>query len=100
MNKTSGIYIIINILNNKIYIGSAINLYKRLYEHFRTLKENKHKNKHLQSSYNKYKKDNFIYHLLEYCNKEELIKREQYYINLLKPEYNICQIAGNSLGLK
>ena len=28
----------------------------------------------------------------------DLIKREQYYIDLLKPEYNILKIAGSSLG--
>jgi hypothetical protein len=35
---------------------------------------------------------------MEYCNKESLISREQYYIYLLKPEYNLCLIAGSSLG--
>jgi group I intron endonuclease len=37
---------------------------------------------------------------LEYCNKENVISREQYYIDLLKPEYNILQVAGSSLGFK
>jgi len=41
--------------------------------------------------------------ILEYCDgstREDLIKREQYYIDLLKPEYNILQKAGSSLGFK
>jgi group I intron endonuclease len=29
-----------------------------------------------------------------------LIQREQYYIDLLNPEYNICKIAGSNLGFK
>lgn len=29
-----------------------------------------------------------------------MIFREQYYIDLLKPEYNICLIAGSTLGKK
>jgi group I intron endonuclease len=37
---------------------------------------------------------NFSFTILEYCDKKDLIKREQYYIDLLKPEYNICLIAG------
>lgn len=37
---------------------------------------------------------------MEYCNKENDISREQYYIDLLKPEYNILQVAGSSLGFK
>jgi len=29
-----------------------------------------------------------------------LIEREQYYIDLLNPEYNILKIAGSRLGVK
>ncbi len=32
--------------------------------------------------------------------KNEVLSREQYYIDLLKPEYNILQKAGSSLGYK
>ena len=38
--------------------------------------------------------------ILEYCNKYDVIKKEQYYINLIKPEYNILKIAGSRLGHK
>jgi group I intron endonuclease len=40
----------------------------------------------------------FSLSILEYCNKEDLIKREQYYLGILKPEYNICTTAGSTLG--
>jgi group I intron endonuclease len=36
--------------------------------------------------------------VLEYCESADTIKREQYYLDLYKPEYNICHIAGSSLG--
>jgi hypothetical protein len=36
----------------------------------------------------------FILEILEYCDKNILIEREQYYIDLIKPEYNIQSIAG------
>jgi group I intron endonuclease len=44
--------------------------------------------------------DNFKLEILEHCKPSELIKREQYYIDLLKPEYNILKVAGSSLGVK
>ncbi len=44
--------------------------------------------------------DEFILEILEYCEPSDLIKREQYYIDLLKPEYNILKFAGSSLGVK
>lgn len=42
----------------------------------------------------------FTLEILEYCDPADLIKREQYYIYLLKPEYNILKKAFSSLGFK
>jgi len=88
LNEKCGIYKIFNKNNNKFYIGSSKNIYDRLHLHFFKLKNQRHGNKHLQSSYNKYNKESFDYEILEFCNKEEQFIREQYYISLLKPEYN------------
>ena len=38
--------------------------------------------------------------ILEYCNSSDLLQREQYYFDKLKPQYNILKIAGSSLGSK
>ena len=38
--------------------------------------------------------------ILEYSYKNNVISREQYYINILKPNYNIVKIAGSTLGYK
>src|SRR4051794_20615442 len=46
----------------------------------------------------KYGYSKFSVEILEYCDSMDLIKREQYYIDLLKPEYNILKIAGSRLG--
>lgn len=43
---------------------------------------------------------NFSFEILEYCEKSLAIKREQYYIDLYKPEYNILKTAGSRLGSK
>lgn len=48
----------------------------------------------------KYGYSNFQLDILEYCEGSNLIEREQYYLDLLKPEYNILLIAGSSLGFK
>jgi len=42
----------------------------------------------------------FKLEILEYCSREECIKIEQKYINLLQPSYNILKIAGSFLGFK
>jgi NUMOD1 domain len=33
--------------------------------------------------------------ILEYCDINNLLKREQYYLDNLKPEYNVLKIANN-----
>jgi group I intron endonuclease len=43
---------------------------------------------------------NFSLAIIEYCEPENCLEREQYYIDLLNPEYNILKIAGSSLGHK
>lgn len=97
--KTSGIYkITINI--NNIYVGSSSNLDRRFWEHLWRLKNNNHSNKHFQNLYNKYGKNSLIIEIVEMCNNNELIIKEQYWIDLLKPNINKALVAGSTLGLK
>ena len=85
-----GIYIIINTKNGKRYVGSSINIRKRLWEHRANLRHNHHDNQHLQNAWNKYGEQSFEYSVLEVCSQEERFSREQFYVNTLHPEYNIC----------
>lgn len=93
----AGVYKITNLVNNKFYIGSSINIYNRKHTHINKLKNREHSCKHLEYSYHKYGFDNFIFEVLEYC--DNYTEREQYYISLLKPEYNKRLIAQNNKGL-
>ena len=43
----------------------------------------------------KYGLENFSLEILEYCSVENLLKREQHYLDMMKPEYNICKTAGS-----
>ena len=101
-----GIYRIVNNVNGKCYVGSAVNLNNRWRIHKHNLKNKKHKNNHLQNAWNKYGEENFIFEILEYVyDKKDLIKIEQYYIDWLDSTnrefgYNICKVAGNVLGYK
>lgn len=75
-----GIYAIHNIKNGKYYIGQSKDIEYRWKQHKSRLKNNKHENKHLQNSYNKYGFENFEYVLLEECDIEELDRKEILYI--------------------
>jgi len=84
MKQQSGVYCII--INNKHYIGSSINIKRRIIQHKSDLVCNKHCNQYLQNAYNKHGK--IKVKILEVTN-EKLEEKELYYINLLKAEYNI-----------
>lgn len=96
----SGIYQIVNKINGYRYFGSSINLEKRLRTHRWQLNKNQHCNLHLQNAWNKHGSDCFLFQIIEIVAEDELIVREQQYLDL-GPEYNICPIAGKTkLGTK
>lgn len=101
MNK-SGIYIIINIFTDQFYIGSAANLRHRIDKHFQALKLDRHFNTRLQNAWNKYGSDVFQFAILEYCDKNKTLEREQYWFNITGYEmrYNSDRFAGSPLGRK
>jgi len=100
-NTQHGIYIIRNILTNDCYVGSAVNLRRRAQKHIRELNYKRHHSIILQNSWNKNGDINFVFEIVEIVeNKQNLLNREQFYLDTLKPKYNICPIAGSHLGKK
>jgi group I intron endonuclease len=100
--RLPGIYCIRNILNNKLYIGQAKDLFDRERRHRYSLKAGDHDNSHLQRAYNKYGKDAFEFEVLLYCEVEELTKYEQIFVDSYKPSelYNIkLQCVDTTLGV-
>ena len=99
----SGVYQIRNLINNKVYVGSAVDINRRKREHYTQLSKGKHCNQKLQNAYNQYGVENFSFEIVESVeDPQQLISREQYYIdkfNAVNEGYNICPIAGNTLGV-
>lgn len=95
------VYKIENLLTSDCYIGSTTNYCRRKKRHFEDLKRGNHHSIKLQRAVNKYKIDVFrMYELeiFEFISKPHLLEREQHYIDVLNPKYNMCKIAGNQLG--
>jgi group I intron endonuclease len=100
----SGIYMWYNNINGKCYIGSSINLYKRL--------SNYYQNSYLKRSYpitsaiKNYGLKSFTLIILEIIGKTEddsrLIRlgREDYYLLKYLPEYNILEKGTSSFNYK
>lgn len=79
----SGIYTITCLVNNKIYVGESINVFNRKNQHFSALKQNKHTNTYLQTSYNKHGIKNFRFELLVECENKLLFSEEHYWATIL-----------------
>lgn len=88
--KDSGIYLIINAVNGKKYVGQSISVKRRKKEHLRSLKSGTHYNSYFQNSFNKYGADAFIFKVLEYCSKDSLTDRESYWIDTFNSADKSC----------
>lgn len=105
-NKKKGIYLIRCTITSKVYIGSTCEcLYKRQNYHIRALKNGNHSNNYLQNAWNKYGEENFEFDILEILDlsNDEILKREEYYINILeshinKKGFNIYEYSNTSKG--
>lgn len=87
----SGIYAIYSPSNNRTYIGSSSDIERRWTEHRRQLRGKRHTNVHLQRAFNKYGEKEFIYTILERCNINLLLEREQVWLAKTTNKYNICE---------
>jgi len=72
----AGVYQIKNLVNGKVYIGSANKIGMRWKSHRSMLKNNRHHSKHLQSSWNTYGPGCFEFSVIEICPVEAIRERE------------------------
>ena len=101
VNSNCGIYKITNLKNNKGYIGQSTDIKTRWINHKRELRNNIHRNPHLQNAFNKYGEEAFEFRILEETFEENLDDAEEYWINYFdstNPEkgYNLKYGGNNS----
>ena len=97
--RISGIYVIINRITSRFYIGESMDISKRWKQHTRELKNNSHPNRDLNNDFNKYGLDAFDFKILQVHigktsveTKTELIILESVYINKYKDKYSLYNI--------
>jgi len=96
----SGVYRLINLTNGNMYVGSSSDLGRRFTSYYSFMYIDAQKTSLICKALLKYGYSKFSLEVIEYCSVEKLLEREQYYIDLLKPKYNILAIAGSTLGYK
>ena len=81
MNAPSYIYIILNKINGKFYIGSTCSFERRKKEHINSLNNGVHHSMYLQRAWNKYGMENFDFRIVQVCSKESVRTYEQYWLD-------------------
>lgn len=95
--KTQGIYMILNLVNNKCYVGSSKNIKSRKYQHTKELRDGVHHNSHLQASWNRYGEDKFLFTVLEkVIDKADLHDRELHWMQV---KQSLDREFGYNLGM-
>lgn len=93
-----------NLVTGRVYVGSSRSIKERIYFHKNALKKNKHFNKILQNSYNKHGKEAFKFSIIEECEREKLVEREQFWVDWYRINgkvYNVrVECVNNMLGFK
>lgn len=101
MIKKSGVYIFINNITNQLYIGSSINLTKRMvsYYYYYVNSDKLYKFVIIRAM-KKYGLENFSLGILEFCKQYPItcLSLEQKWIDLYKSKYNVLSVGGNSFG--
>ena len=95
-----GIYRFINKVNGKSYIGSSVSLSRRLTQYYSNRLVTYKYVSLIYQALLKYGYNNFRLEILEYCDPSVVLEREQYYLDLFNPEYNLRPTAGSPLGYK
>ncbi len=91
--QSSGIYKITCTGNGKFYVGSTVHFYGRWLKHIREMIRGIHDNAKMLRAWQKYGSDVFTFEVVEFCEKDDLISREQYYLDTYEPTLNIATSA-------
>lgn len=91
----SGIYMWTNKLNGKKYVGSSLDLRRRLLEYYNVNRMLNEKSMPINVALLKYGYTNFSLTILEICDKDSLMSREKYFFEVYSPEYNILKTPGS-----
>jgi group I intron endonuclease len=99
-NEKTGIYSITCNPTEKVYIGSSVQIYRRWSQHRTKLRKGNHTSPHLQKAWTKHGESAFEFKVVEECELEKLIEREQYYIDTLNPKFNCVRDVKGRIGVE
>ena len=98
LTKQTGVFLIRNVVNGKLYVGSASKSFKlRWQNHLKLLKAGNHHSEKLQKDFDSYGKDSFEFEIALTCGPKNCLFYEQQFIDQLDvvhKGYNVSPHAG------
>ncbi len=100
MMRTSGVYVIENVVDGMVYVGSSTNIELRKSQHFSHLRSGVHHNQNLQREFNLYGSKRLEFRVVEHAHSDDLLRLEQLWLDKIGKDglYNIYLVAGSALG--
>lgn len=101
--EKGGIYKIEHLSTGRVYVGSSVDLARRRREHINRLTRGTHVNPKLQNAWKKYGADQFSFSVLERCQRDMLLEREQWHIEDSRAAldgFNVMPTAGTTMGFR
>jgi group I intron endonuclease len=95
----SGIYKITQGSTGKVYVGSSVDIEKRIRAHFSTLKRGSHFNYKMQQAYSGTSETDFVWEVLECCSIGDMIEKENFWIaslNATEEGFNLARLSANT----
>ena len=84
-----------NKLNGKKYVGSSVDLRRRLLEYYNVNRLLNEKSMPIYVALLKYGYHNFSFTVLDICDIDSLMSREKHFFEVYSPEYNILKTPGS-----
>jgi group I intron endonuclease len=102
LKHKSGVYMVLNNITKDIYIGSSVNLTRRIAIHIFHAGSNKETNIVFYRAMRKYGLENFSLAIIEFCTSDSAVclELEQKWIDYYQPKYNILKEARSSIGFQ
>lgn len=104
MNRKTGVYAIISLIDGKKYVGSASrSIHKRWDDHRRDLSNGRHHSVHLQRAWDKHGEHAFRFQVVAICDPDMCVRLEQLWIDCFRAAdrqhgYNMSPTAGSTRG--
>lgn len=90
----TGVYMIRNRINKKVYVGSSVQIAERWRQHRRSLKAGRHHSPALQNAWNVYGAEAFEFFVIAYCTPDKLRREEQFWLTHHTAQYNSVKHVG------